>query len=222
MKTPLTKDRLQNHLTYSWWKYALLIIIAAMGWNIIYDTTEYQPPEEKKVIVGLYGYGTQFNLDDYMLEVQRIHMPDMEDLSPMDIMADDTYGEMTLMTRMVAEECDIYILPLDKFQSWASQGACQALDVVLPELIADLEEAGISLSRARRVNTETGEKHVYGIPCRDLPGAQSLLWTDPADLYVCVYHKTNNDENVLKFLDIFVHDMLTEPPATPTDLQPQQ
>lgn len=222
MKTPVTQQRLKDHLTYSWWKYVLLILISIFGWNLIYSMTAYRAPEEKKVIVGLYGYGTSYNLDDYMLEVQRIHLPEMEEVAPMDIVPDEAYGEMILTTRMISGECDIYILPTAEFQNWAAQGACQPLDEVLPELIADLEEAGISLSRGRRQNTTSGEKHVYGIPLRDLPGAQNLLWCDPADLYLCVFHKTDNDENVLKFTDIFVRDMLNNPPTTPTDLQPAQ
>ena len=35
MKTPLTKKRIQDHLTYAWWKYILLIVIAGMGWAFL-------------------------------------------------------------------------------------------------------------------------------------------------------------------------------------------
>lgn len=210
MKTPLTKKRLTDHFTYAWWKYALVLLLAFTGWNLIYSMTQPRVPEEKKIIVGMYGMGTSYYLDDYMLEVQREHLPEMEDVSPMDIMPDETYGDMVLTTRIIANECDIYILPTTQFQNWAGQGGCQPLDEVLPELVADLEEAGISLSRGRRQNSETGEKHLYGVPLRDLPSAQKLLFTDVTDLYLCVFHKTGNDENVLKFADILVRDMMDE------------
>lgn len=210
MKTPLTKKRLTDHFTYAWWKYALVLLLAFTGWNLIYSMTQPRVPEEKKIIVGMYGMGTSYYLDDYMLEVQREHLPEMEDVSPMDIMPDETYGDMVLTTRIIANECDIYILPTTQFQNWAGQGGFQPLDEVLPELVADLEEAGISLSRGRRQNSETGEKHLYGIPLRDLPSAQKLLFTDTTDLYLCVFHKTGNDENVLKFADILVRDMMDE------------
>lgn len=222
MKTPVTEKRLKDHIAYSWWKYALLILLSVFGWNLIFSMTQPRVPEDKKIIVGLYGSGTNYNLDDYMLEVQRIHLPEMEKVEPMDILPDTTYGDMILTTRMAANECDIYILPTTQFQSWASQGAFQPLEEVLPELVADLEEAGISLSRGRRQNADTAEKHVYGIPLRDLPGAQDLLWTDVTDLYLCVYYSTGNDDTVLEFTDIFVRDMLNEPPTTPTDLQSAQ
>jgi len=220
MKTPLTKKRLTDHFTYAWWKYALVLLLAFTGWNLIYSMTQPRVPEEKKIIVGMYGMGTSYYLDDYMLEVQREHLPEMEDVSPMDIMPDETYGDMVLTTRIIANECDIYILPTTQFQNGAGQGGCQPLDEVLPELVADLEEAGISLSRGRRQNSETGEKHLYGVPLRDLPSAQKLLFTDVTDLYLCVFHKTGNDENVLKFADILVRDMMDENLVLPeiTDL----
>ena len=220
METPVTKKRLQDHLAYSWWKYALLIIIAAMGWNIFYSMTAYRSPEEKKVIVGVYSAGSESNLSAYMQQVQQVHLTDMEQVEPMYILPDETYGDMILTTRIVANECDIYILPGTQFQNWAAQGAFMPLDELLPGLESDLTEAGISLSRGRRTNNETGEKHLYGIPCKDLPAAMSMLWTDPGDLYISVFHTTGNDENVLRFMDIFVHDLMNEPPATPTDLAP--
>lgn len=220
METPVTKKRLQDHLAYSWWKYALLVIIAAMGWNIFYSMTAYRSPEEKKVIVGVYSAGSESNLSAYMQQVQQVHLTDMEQVEPMYILPDETYGDMILTTRIVANECDIYILPGTQFQNWAAQGAFMPLDELLPGLESDLTEAGISLSRGRRTNNETGEKHLYGIPCKDLPAAMNMLWTDPGDLYISVFHTTGNDENVLRFMDIFVHDLMNEPPATPTDLAP--
>lgn len=220
METPVTKKRLHDHFTYCWWKYGLLVILAFMGWSIIYSVTAYRPPEEKKVIVGVYSAGSDSTLAAYMQEVQRIHLPDMEKVEPMYILPDEAYGEMILMTRIAANECDIYVLPSAEFQNWASQGACQPLEEVMPELIADLEEAGISLSRARRLNSQIDEKHIYGIPCKDLPGADSMLWTDTSDMYICLFHDTGNDDNVIKFMDVFVRDLMNEPPATPTDLVP--
>ncbi|MBQ7850276.1 MAG: hypothetical protein IJ343_11170 [Clostridia bacterium] len=214
VQTPLTKKRIQDHLAYSWWKYGLLIIIAAMGWNIIYSMTEYRPPEEKKVIVGVYSAGSDTNLAAYMEKVQQTLLPEMEDVSPMYIMPDEAYGDMILTTRIVANECDIYILPGTQFQNWAAQGAFMPLDELLPELEAELTEAGVSLSRGRRQNTSTGEKHLYGIPCKDLPAAMEMLWTDTSDLYISVFHNTGNDENVLRFMDIFVRDLMKEPAPT--------
>ena len=77
MKTPITKKRIQDHFSYCWWKYALVILVSFMGWSIFYSITAYRPPEEKKVIVGVYSGGSDTNLTAYMQQVQRLHMPDM-------------------------------------------------------------------------------------------------------------------------------------------------
>lgn len=211
MKTPVTREKLQNHFTYSLWKYALLAAAAIFGWNILYSVTAYRPPEEKKVVLGVYSYGSEENINAYMEQVRLDLMPDMEDMSAMYIMPDETYGAMILTTRVAARDCDIYVLPREEFQSYAAQGAYMALDEVLPDLIADLEEAGISLSRGFRTNDTTGEKHQYAIPCADLPGIQAMLQCDTSDMYIGVFFATGNDENVLTFFEQFIRDMLIEP-----------
>ena len=211
MKTPLTKEKLQNHITYSSWKYILLAVIAIFGWNLVYSVTAYQPPEEKKIIFGLYTYADETDLNLYMESIRQELLSDMEEMNAQVIMPDEAYGAMILSTRIAARECDIYLLPRDYFQAYASQGAFMPLEEVLPDLIADLEAAGISLSRGNRNNDELGEKHQYGIPCADLPGIMPLLLADIRDMYLCVFFDTENDDNVLKFFDRFVQDMMVAP-----------
>lgn len=213
MKTPITRTRLQNHFTYSWWKYALLAVLAIFGWNIIYSVTAYRPPEEKKVVLGVYGYGDGVNVNAYMELVRQEQMPDMELLTSEYIVPDEAYGAMILTTRIAARECDLYVMPRTEFQSYVSQGAFAPLDVVLPELAPDLEAAGISLSRGWRNGPEGSGKHLYGIPTAELPGAAQMLLTDTSDSYICLFFETGNDENAARFLDIFVRDLLTAPAA---------
>ena len=74
MKTPVTHKRLQNHLTYSWWKYVLMMVLVIFFWSILFTTTRYRPPEEKKVIVGVYGAGNQTALDAYMEDVRQLRL----------------------------------------------------------------------------------------------------------------------------------------------------
>ena len=211
MKTPITKEKIQNHFTYSLWKYALLAVVAIFGWNIIYSVTAYRAPEEKKVILGVYSYGSETNINAYMEQVRLDLMPDMEEMNAMYIMPDETYGDMILTTRIAARECDIYVLPREQFQGYAAQGAYMQLENVLPGLIADLEAAGVSLSRGFRAHEETGEKHQYGIPCADLPGMQPMLQCDTSDMYIGVFFDTGNDENALKFFEQFIRDMMIAP-----------
>ena len=199
MKTPLNKKILQNHLTYAWWKYALIVLLAVVGWSLIYSMTEYRAPEEKKIILGVYAYGSDSNINPYMENVRAELLPEMEDVSAVYITPDATYGIMILQTRIAARECDVYVLPREEFQSFAAQGAFMALDTMLPETVAALEEAGISLSRGWRTAEETSEKHLYGIPCAELPAMSDMLKCDTSDMYLCVFFETGNDANVLTF-----------------------
>ena len=88
MQTPLTHKKLQDHFSYSWWKYVLLVVLAFTSWSIIYATTTYRPPEEKKVVLGVYSPASDANASAYMAEVQRVHMPDMELMEAMYILPD--------------------------------------------------------------------------------------------------------------------------------------
>lgn len=213
MKTPVTRELLKNHLTYSLWKYLLLIVVAVFGWNLIYTVTQYQVPEEKKIITGVYSYGFDTVANAYLEQVRADELPEMEEISAQYISPDEMYGDMILSTRIAARECDIYVLPRTQFQSYASQGVFMPLDTVLPELVTDLEAAGIHLNRGVRAVEETGEKHQFGIPCADLPGMAATLQCDVSDMYIAIFLYTGNDDNTIRFFDYFVRDMMNEPVA---------
>ena len=219
MKTPLTKEKIQHHLSYSLWKYALLALIAIFGWNLIYSMTAYQAPEEKKVVMGVYSFGSEENINAYMEQIRVDLMPDMEEMYASYLAPDATYGDMILSTRIVARECDIYVLPRTQFQNYAAQGAFMALEEVCPDLIAELEAAGVALSRGNRALEETGEKHQYGIPCANLPGMLPMLMSDTSDMYISIFAVSENDENVLKFFEQFIRDMMLEPATVEVPVQ---
>ena len=213
MKTPITKQRLRNHLAYSWWKYLLLVVIAIFGWDIMYSVTRYRAPEEKRVVVNLYVYGDQEGLSAYMAEVNANLMPEMEEMDCVFTTLDDAYGDMILSTHMAAAEGDIYLLDRSRFQQSAASGAFVPLESET-EMVAALEEAGISLSQGWRTVSETGERHLYGIPCANLPGIAQYVF-NPSDCYMAVLITNHNDENVLQFLRIFVSDLLAAPADEP-------
>lgn len=215
MKTPITKEKIQNHLHYSSWKYILLAVVAIFGWNLIYTSTAPQIPEDKKVVMGIYAYGEQENIDVYMEQTRLTLLPEMLELSAQYITPDEMYGDMILSTRIAARECDIYLLPRTQFQNYAAQGAFMPLDVVLPDLISELEAADVSLSRGNRANDELGEKHQYAIPTAAMPELQDLLMVDVSDMYLCVFFETENNDNVLKFFEQLVRDMVKLPEAVP-------
>lgn len=206
MKTPLTRQRLRNHIAYSWWKYALLIVIAWGGWNLIYDMTRPRPPEEKKVILNVYVNAYEAGLNDYLADVNATQMPEMEEISANYNLLDPMYGDMVFYAHVVANDGDVYLINRDYFQRYASSGVYRPLDDEA-ELLAALEEAGVSLTQGWRTLNDTGERHLYAIPCAGLPGIAGYV-ADPSDCYLAVLVNNGNDENVLRFLNIFVSDML--------------
>lgn len=214
MKTPITKQRLRNHLAYSWWKYALLIAIAIFGWNITYTVTRYRAPEDQKVTVNLYVYGDQDALTAYMAEINAAFMPEMKQMDATFTLLDDNYGDMVLSTHMAASEGDIYLLDRDHFQQCAAVGAFRPLETET-ELVAMLEDAGVSLNQGWRTESETGQRHLYGIPCAALPGIARYVYV-PDDCYMAVLISNQNDENVLRFLRLFVSDLLAAQPEEAT------
>lgn len=210
MKTPVTKEKLSQHFTYSWWKYLLVAALSIFAVTLLYDMTRYQPPAEKKVDFYVYGYANQEVLNAYMEQVRVEKMPDMEEMCCLQLTTDETYGAMQLTVYMGAGEGDLYLLPRDEFISYAGSGAFRSLDDQT-ELLALLENAGVSLSRGKRTiskeddETSDGQPHLYGIPIEKIPGISEYVWAK--DGFLCVFTGSGNDENVVKFLNIFISDL---------------
>lgn len=209
MKTPITIKAIRQHFTYSWWKYALLALLAIFGWNLIYTVTEYHPPADKKIDLFVFGVGEEELMDAYMEDIRVNEMPDMEEMGSAFLLVDDTYTPMQLATYIAVGEGHLYMLPKSYFQDYASQGAFLPLENI-PGLVEKLEAAGIDLARGWRTEAESGEKHLYGIPMENFPGLAAFAYTYD-DTYLSITTTNGNDENSYKFLQIFLEDMLEEP-----------
>lgn len=213
MKTPVTSYKLKQHLTYSWWKY-LLIAVAAFGLvDLLYSVTAYRPPRDKTVSLYAYGYIDESALTEYMDTVRETEMSDMEELSYVTLVSDDTYGPMQLMTYMAVGEGDVYLLPREEFLNNASNGSLTPLEND-PELMSLFDSAGISLQSGWRSEKDTGETHLYGIPQDKLPGLSRYVYAK--DGFLCMNITGRNQDNARKFLRILCRDTLT-PPAAPQD-----
>lgn len=214
MKTPITLKAIREHLTYAWWKYVLLAILAIFGWNMVYTVTEYKPPANKKVDLFVFGNGDQDRLDTYMESIRLSEMQDMEEMSSVFLVVDDTYTPMQLMTYIAAGEGHLYMLPKDYFQNYAGQGAFMPLEDI-EGLTQLLDDAGLSYDRGWRNNTEINEKHLYGIPMASMPGFSQYAY-GYEDSYLSIVVTNGNDENSIKFLKLFLEDMLDPNHQMPT------
>ena len=190
------------------WRLSLLVVVGyiAMFWYINYSTQRSRAYYARQ-------QASLGELDAYMEDARQLLLPDMEEMNTQFIMSDETYGSAVLMTRMTARECDIYLLPKDLFQTYAQQGVFVALEETMPDLVSELESRGISLSRGWRTDSDTGEKHLFGIPCADLPYLDTFLYPTADSYYACIFRANGNEENVQAFFDYFIRDMLNVPPA---------
>ena len=210
MKTPVNRTTLQQHLTYSWWKYALLIVLGALAVNLYFTVTVYRPPESRKVLLYVYGLADEEGLNAYLEDVHREQMPEMEEMGSLILSTDGTYGPMQLTTYVAAGEGDIYLLPRDQFIQMASSGTWVPLEEE-EDLISLFTERDLSLQSGWRRESDSGENHLYGIPVSKLPGLERYCHVEGG--YVCILVSNRNDVNSLKFLRILCRDMIDPPSA---------
>ena len=208
MKTKLDEKSLRQHLTYSWWKYLLIVAVGILAVDILYTMTARQIPADKKIELFVYGYADDTFLNTYMEKIHLEQMPEMEMMSATTMLTDDMYGPVQLVTYVAAREGDLYLVPRDEFLTMSAQGAFIPLEEIEP-LMAVM--AGSDLQRGWRRNSDTGENHLYGIPLDKLPGLVPYVLIDNG--YLCVLTGNGNEENVFRFMTILCRDMLAAPAA---------
>ena len=209
MKTPLNARNLKHHLAYSSWKYILVLAAGIFLVDLLFTVTAPRIPEDKKVDFEIFGFADSEALNAYMEKVRTDQMPDMESMSCIVNYPDDTYGAMVLMTRVAAQEGDLYLLPREDFLSFAANGAFLALENEA-SLMSVFNEAGLDLRRGWRTLSDSDETHLFGIPADMLPGLSSLCFAENG--FLTVLQAGGNTDNTLKFLEILCRDMI-QPPA---------
>ena len=218
MKTPVTSGSFRHHLAYSWWKYLLAAILSFVLVDLLYTVTAYRSPRDKVLGFYVYGYTNSSELTGYLDNVRETELSDMEEISSLVLMDDNTYGPMQMMVYLSAGEGDVYLLNREYFLTCAADGALLPLEDDR-ELLAMFEEAGISLQSGWRKNTETGETHLYGIPQDKLPGLSQYAYA--ANGYLCLAATGQNQENAAKLFRILCRDTLTAPaPSSEPEVQP--
>ena len=209
MKTPVTSKSLRQHFTYNWWVYLLIALLAFGLVDLLYTVTAYRSPRDKTIGFYVYGYVNDTGMSAYMDNIRETEMSDMEEMTPVMLAMDDTYGPMQLMTYLSAGEGDVYMLPREQFLNYSMGGSMVPLENDA-ELMALFDAAGVNLQSGWRKETETGENHLYGIPQDKLPGLIQYAYAQ--DGFLCVPLTGGNQENAMKFLRILCRDMITAPP----------
>lgn len=216
MRTRFNWTNFKRHLTYNGWKYILAAVLIGFGIDMLFTTTRYIVPNDKKIEIYIYGYANDETLEQYMIETGKEETPDMEEMSCQVIMPDDQQADMVLQVRLMAQEGDIYIVPRDRFFSCSSVGFFAELDSY-PEIMELIEEKDIKTDTGWRTLEEQTERHLYGIPVSQLPSLGYFAYVE--DGYVCLYVGSGEDGDTIRFLKRFLTDMsvpVSEPEAEET------
>lgn len=209
IKTPLNQERLRTHITYSGWKYVLLIIIAIFGWNLIYTMTAYRSPEDKRIDLYVITYtSTAEYIDAFIKPIGEEVAPDMESISSVAMVPDATYGQMQLSTYIAAGDCDIIFLPESYFKPFASTGAFVALEDMVADGTIDVGDVDLSKGYVTLIDEYdpemkpiVGEQHLYGIPLDTFYGYMDGMNVDNRGLFAAVLINNQNDQNVIPFFN---------------------
>ncbi|MBR1585031.1 MAG: hypothetical protein IJ662_05775 [Clostridia bacterium] len=210
IKTPLTKENVKNHFTYSSWKYLIVIVVGIMGWSLIYTTTAYRSPQDKRIDLYIQSATTSNEMIDAFLKpIWEETVPDMEVVQGLSLVsADDYTTTMQLTTYVFAGEGDIYFVTDQYFKSLASSGAFLPLE----DMVADgtLQLEGIDLQKGYLTVVEeyddqdqplSTSQHLYGIPLDSFYGFMNGMMLDNRGMYAAILVNNQNDDHVIPFFN---------------------
>lgn len=213
IKTPLNKDTIRQHLTYSGWKYLIMAVIVVFGWSLYFTMTQYKSPQDKRIDVYVLSSSvSQDVLDAFMEPIWKETVPEMETVEGVLLIDTGDYNTtMQISTYIAAGEGDIYILTSELFKSYAGQGAFLNLDELAENGTLDLNGIDVVKGRVSVIvdydeNFEpiSAEQHLFGIPLDSFDGYWEKLQLDYRNMVAAIMVNNQNDENVIPFFNAFL------------------
>ena len=206
MNITITKESLRQHWSYSKLKYFIVIVAAIVGWSLFYTVTAYRPPTDKKCDFYIVGPGDQQMLNSYLENVRVTDLPEMEQMTSAFITTDDYYSSMQIVTWIAAQEGTVYLMPASQFQNYAAGEYFIPLEDYTT-LVEKCEALGIAIDKGWRTVSETGERHLFGIPANLLTGLHSFgVMTN--NMYLVVPSTHGNNDVAAQFIEILLRDMI--------------
>ncbi|MDR0898159.1 MAG: hypothetical protein LBN04_09930 [Oscillospiraceae bacterium] len=211
--TKITRARINNHFAYGWWKYMLLAIVAVFGWSLLYTTTAYRAPRDKRLDVYFVTEAVEDTATNWFKEQALALLPEIEDANCLSITftdEDNYYGSIQLSTYMGAGEGDIFILTRERFDALKGQGVFLTLDEYIASGALDLR--GIDATGTFATD-EWGTAGTMGIPAGSLYGfLRDDLLIDNRDLVICVTSYTANPPTAIAYVNWLIGEMQAEKP----------
>ncbi len=205
-KRKITLRWLKNHMTYSWWKYVTLIACCAFGISLIFDVTEYKPPESAKIeFYACNGYFDTAAAEEQLWPQFIERCPDQEELTVLniDLKGQDMYAPMQFTTYMAAQQGDVLLLPVEEVAELVEDGVDYAFANLQPYVdsgVLDLRGIDASVGILTATNGETG---LYAIPADSLTGL-SRFYCNPSGSMLVVTSYSGNEENAARFIDMLI------------------
>ena len=222
IRTPIDKQHLRNHMTYNGWKYVAVIIAVIAGWSLIYTSTAYRSPQDKRIDVYIKSGTVDQDLATAYLEpLWREVTPDMEVVDCVTLMPGDDYNSfMQLQVFVAAGEGDIYFLPESDFKSFAASESFVALDEYIANGVINAE--GIDLTGGKVKVAESFDdmgnpvygdtEYIFGIPMDSLYAFMDSIQLDNRGMVMCIAINNQNDENVIPFFNALLQEGRGEMP----------
>ena len=210
----ITKSWLKNHWAYSWWKYLVLTVICIMGVNILFTSTAYRAPEEKKIeLYVACNYVDQQALQEQLSGVFFERFPEQEELIVINInlASGDAYTQMQFTTYLAAHQGDVLLLPKGQMYQLAEAGADNAFLELTPYIesgVIDLEKAGVE---GLVLPDSKGVEGIYAIPADSLYGLFDL-GCNTADSYLCLTSFGGNEDTAAGVLNMLFELYQAEKP----------
>ncbi len=201
------KARLKKHLFYDGWKYLLIIALCWFGWELLYTTTAYRSPQDKRIdVMIMSATASDEVVEAFLKPIWEEATPDMELVDGISLLpgsADDYYSNMNLTVKLAAAEGDIYLLPQDIFKNLALGGSFVGLDQYIADGIINVDGLNTDNARLTILDEDTGiaTTQLYGIPTESLYTFMDGLQFDNRNAVMAIAVNNGNDDNVVKFFN---------------------
>jgi len=226
LRTPINRDTIRHHIQYNAWKYVVLAVVSVFLWDMVYTTTAYRPPQDKRIDIYIQTGTAEAEVVDHAFdEIRTQALPEIELVNTAFLIGGgqaDMYAAQQLMTYIMAREGDLYFLRSEDFKRYASQGVFIDLEPLVDQGVLNTE--GIDLTSGFVAMQEydedtqqmvtTSSRRLYGIPAGSLPGFAANLNIDSRDLYLSATVYNENDDNVMRFLNELISRMRAPAPST--------
>lgn len=175
--TKLTRQRWKDHMYYGKWIYIVLAIVAVFVTDLLYSTTEYRPPDERKVTVQFVSSSATMaeTVEQTTEQILAAVLPMDETLELVEFFAlnfsgddSDYYGAQKFFVELAAGENDVYVGSRTVLNSIIDQGAAIPLDEYIDSGLITVPEGAQLYERREPLFDEqgnemgTGETRIYG------------------------------------------------------------